>query len=123
MSSGVPAAAVGGRSEKQMRITFVVGLADLSGGFRVIATYAQRLQQRGHDVLVVSRPRPKPKLTNKLRALVGGQPQPVAPRRARSHMEWTGVRHRLLESFRGVTAADVPDSDVAIATWWESAEW
>src|SRR5690348_5110579 len=106
-----------------MRITFVVGLADLSGGFRVIATYAQRLQRRGHEVLVVSRPRPKPKLVNRLRAFVKGRPQPVGPKQARSHMEWTGVPHRLLESFRGVTAADVPDSDVVIATWWESAEW
>src|SRR4051812_39338424 len=106
-----------------MRITFVAGLADLSGGFRVITTYAQRLQQRGHEVLVVSRPRPKPKLVNRLRAFIRGQPQPVGPRHARSHMEWTGVPHRLLESFRRVTAADVPESDVVVATWWESAEW
>jgi hypothetical protein len=26
---------------------------NLTGGDRVIATYAQRLQQRGHDVLVI----------------------------------------------------------------------
>src|SRR3954454_1722030 len=106
-----------------MRITFVVGLADLSGGFRVIATYAQRLKQRGHEVLVVSRPRPTPPLRAKWRALIKGQPQPIDPRKAPSHMEWTGVPHRLLESFRGATEADVPDGDVVVATWWETIEW
>ncbi len=106
-----------------MRITFVVGLADLSGGFRVIATYAQRLKQRGHDVLVVSRPRPAPSLRAKWRALRNGLPQPISPWRAPSHMEWTGVTHRLLEKFRPVTAADLPDADVVLATWWETAEW
>lgn len=106
-----------------MRVTFVVGRADLSGGFRVIATYAQLLKERGHDVLVVSRPSRKPLLRDKLRAVVRGKPQPLDPQRVPSHMEGTGVPHRLLESFRPVEAADVPDSDVVVATWWESAEW
>ena len=106
-----------------MRITFVVGLADLSGGFRVIATYAQRLKQRGHDVVVVSRPGRKAGLRDKLRAVTRGKPLPLDPQRAPTHMEWTGVPHRLLESFRPVTAEDVPDADIALATWWESAEW
>jgi glycosyltransferase involved in cell wall biosynthesis len=106
-----------------MRITFVVALADLSGGFRVIATYAQRLKERGHEVTVVSRPRAKPKLRDKLRAVMKGYPMPLDPRHDRTHMEGTGVPHRLLERFRPVKASDVPDGDVAIATWWESAEW
>jgi glycosyltransferase involved in cell wall biosynthesis len=101
----------------------VVGLADLSGGFRVIATYAQRLKQRGHDVVVVSRPGRKVGLRDKLRAMTRGKPLPVDPQRAPTHMEWTGVPHRLLESYRPVTAEDVPDADIALATWWESAEW
>jgi glycosyltransferase involved in cell wall biosynthesis len=106
-----------------MRITFVVGLADLSGGFRVIATYAQRFKQRGHEVVVVSRPGRKAGLREKLRAVTRGKPQPIDPQRAPTHMEWTGVPHRLLESYRPITARDVPDADIALATWWESAEW
>src|SRR3954453_12047264 len=106
-----------------MRITFVVGLADLSGGFRVIATYAQRLRQRGHDVVVVSRPRPKPGLRDKLRAVTRGKPMPLDPKKVPSHMEGTGVPHRLLDNYRGVTVDDVPDADVVIATWWETVEW
>ena len=42
-----------------MKITFVLAAADLSGGNRVISIYAQRLQSRGHQVTVVSRPWPK----------------------------------------------------------------
>lgn len=106
-----------------MLITFVVGLADLSGGFRVIATFAQRLAARGHDVLVVSRPARAPALRDKVRALLKGKPQPLDPQRPVTHMDGTGVEHRLLETYRPIVADDVPDGDVVIATWWESAEW
>jgi hypothetical protein len=41
-----------------MRITMFVGRADLSGGQRVIHIYAQKLQERGHEVLVIARPAP-----------------------------------------------------------------
>ena len=51
-----------------MRITFVCPIADLSGGFRVIAVYAKLLRERGHDVTVVSRPPRKPTVRERLRA-------------------------------------------------------
>ena len=37
-----------------MRITFVHRTANYSGGNRVVATYAQRLLERGHRVTVVT---------------------------------------------------------------------
>lgn len=37
-----------------MKITFVIPWANLSGGVRVIAIYAERLKQRGHTVVVLS---------------------------------------------------------------------
>src|SRR5205807_1222832 len=37
-----------------MRITFVLPAPDLSGGIRVLATYAERLLCRGHDVRAVA---------------------------------------------------------------------
>jgi glycosyltransferase involved in cell wall biosynthesis len=107
-----------------MRITFVCPIADLSGGFRVIATYAKLLQQRGHDVTVMTRPRVKPTLRDYLRALYRRRPLPkMPPANAPTHMDGTGVRHTVLDKARVPTAADLPDADIVMATWWETAEW
>ena len=106
-----------------MRINFVIGRADLSGGLRVIATYAERLQKRGHEVFAVSRPRAKPKLRERLRAFVRRRKPPLGPHNSPSHFDGSIVQHRRLESFRAVKAADLPDADVCVATWWETVEW
>ena len=37
-----------------MRITFVVPPLDLTGGLRVISIYADQLQRRGHQVVVIA---------------------------------------------------------------------
>jgi glycosyltransferase involved in cell wall biosynthesis len=106
-----------------MRINFVIGRADLSGGLRVIATYAERLQKRGHEVFAVSRPRAKPTLWERLRAYLKGRKQPLGPNNTPSHFDGTTVKHHRLQCYRSVTAADLPDADVCIATWWETVEW
>ncbi|MFG0252005.1 MAG: hypothetical protein ACF8NJ_03935, partial [Phycisphaerales bacterium JB038] len=41
-----------------MRITFLLPAIDLSGGVKVVATYARMLSERGHEVTVVSPERP-----------------------------------------------------------------
>lgn len=35
----------------------------------------------------------------------------------------TGVHDVTIDSFRPITANDVPDGDVIVATWWETAYW
>ncbi|MBF2000165.1 MAG: glycosyltransferase family 4 protein [Synechococcales cyanobacterium M58_A2018_015] len=104
-----------------MRITFVLPYAGLAGGIRVIATYAERLQQRGHQVLVVSLPPDPLSLRQRCQALLRGQPW--RPQPGPSHFDGRQVNRHILERARCVTAADVPDADVVIATWWETAEW
>jgi glycosyltransferase involved in cell wall biosynthesis len=106
-----------------MRITFVCPIADLSGGFRVIATYARLLRDRGHDVLLVSRPPRKPTVREVLRSLYRRRPLPTVSRNAPSHMDGTGVPHKVLDRCRIPVASDLPDADVVLATWWETAEW
>src|SRR6185295_5313145 len=81
----------------RMRITFVCPIADLSGGFRVIAVYAKRLRDRGHEVLVVSRPPRKPSLRERLRAAYRRRPLQVPPKDAPSHLDGTGVPHRVID--------------------------
>ena len=53
-----------------MRITFVLPEANLSGGVRVVATYAELLKKRGHEVVVVSVPHYELRFRDRVRALV-----------------------------------------------------
>ena len=55
-----------------MRLTFLMPADDLTGGNRVVATYAKCLQNLGHDVLVVSNALRLKRWTPKL-ALAKGQ--------------------------------------------------
>jgi glycosyltransferase involved in cell wall biosynthesis len=104
-----------------MRITFVLPYAGLSGGIRVLAIYAERLQKRGHDVFVVST-MGKPSLRQRLSQLLRGDIfKPQIP--GLSHFDTIDVLHKRLRLANKVTEADVPDADVVIATWWETAEW
>jgi glycosyltransferase involved in cell wall biosynthesis len=108
-----------------VRITFLMPADDLSGGNRVVATYAQRLQERGHQVLVVSNAADRPGWRERWRTLrragLGAalHREPARP----GHVALSGVPHRVLSRPRPITAADLPDADVVVATWWETARW
>jgi glycosyltransferase involved in cell wall biosynthesis len=106
-----------------MKITFVVKSANLSGGIRVVSIYADRLQKLGHEVFVVSCPPRQPTVREQLRSLLRGRGWISQPKKELSHLDKIDVPHRVIETARPVTDADVPDADVVIATWWETAEW
>lgn len=106
-----------------MRITLFVGRPDLGGGARVISIYAERLQQRGHDVTVIARSLRKATLREKLSHALRGRELPAETVYSPSYFEKKNFQFRYLDSYRAATAADVPDADVVIATWWETAEW
>ncbi len=108
-----------------MRITFLLPSDNLTGGNRVVAIYAQQLMARGHQVLVVTCAPDRLSWREKLRAVMrqdwqtlrnDGVAQP-------GHIELAGVPHKILERPRAIQASDVPDADVIVATWWETAEW
>jgi hypothetical protein len=108
-----------------MRITFLMPADDLTGGNRVVGEYAKRLRERGHDVLVVSNAPDRPSLRERVRAWRAGRWHEV---RATSHtppghIALSGVPHKTLEQPRPIAADDVPDADVLVATWWETAVW
>jgi glycosyltransferase involved in cell wall biosynthesis len=107
-----------------MRITFVLaGGFNLSGGDRVISIYAEKLQKRGHQVLVVASPAYPATLRKQLSSLVRGRGWIPNPKPGPSHFSHSPVPHVRLNKFRPVVDADVPDADVVISTWWETAEW
>jgi glycosyltransferase involved in cell wall biosynthesis len=106
-----------------MRVTFVVASADLSGGCKVIAIHARLLRERGHEVLVVAPAAWRPTIRQRLRTLIKGKPLPRTPAVQHSHFELQNVPLKVLDRHRPIGASDVPDADVIVATWWETAEW
>ncbi len=107
-----------------MRITFVLAAADLSGGNRVISIYAERLCARGHFVTLVSRPRRPATWKDKLKAWLRNQPVPKNQKHWPSHFDdLKCAHHRQIPRYQPITVDDLPDADVVIATWWETAEW
>lgn len=102
-----------------MKITFLSPPSDLSGGQRVIATHADQLLARGHEVTVVTRRRDVPSLSRKLRDLALGQE--LAPPPRETHFDRMRAALVVLPHAGPITADDVPDADFVIATWWETA--
>lgn len=107
-----------------MRITFISPFASLVGGVRVKAIYAAHLQARGHDVKVVSLSGKQPSMKDRLKAaiLLQGRPQ-VKRKQATPLLDVLGENHIVLNHNGPITAADVPDGDVVIATFWATAPW
>jgi len=106
-----------------MRITFILPQPGLSGGIRVIAIYAERLRRKGHDVLLVHPPNYQPPLTQRVRSVMRGEGWPRIPYVYPSHLDGLDVPKKMLDRWRPVVPDDLPDADVVVATWWETAEW
>lgn len=105
-----------------MKITFILAYAGLDGGIRVVATYADLLKKRGHDVTVFSTPLRPLSFKQKVKSFLKDLKWPLQ-KQGPSHFDDLDVQHTIIEQYRPITNDDVPDSDVVIATWWETAEW
>lgn len=106
-----------------MRINFVLPVASRAGGVRVVAIYAERLAARGHKVTVVSMPRRLNWRRRLRRGIKGEGFSSVMPMDRTYFDELAAVEHRVLERYRPVVDADLPDADVTVATWWKTAYW
>jgi glycosyltransferase involved in cell wall biosynthesis len=106
-----------------MRITFVLPHANLAGGVRAVAMHAGLLAAMGHGVTVVSTPKKLPPLGRRVKDFVRGRGW-TSGAGGPSHLDSVkNIRHHEIDKFRPVTDDDVPDADVIVATWWETAEW
>jgi glycosyltransferase involved in cell wall biosynthesis len=106
-----------------MRITFVLPVANMSGGTKVVAIYASELARRGHTVCVISPAQRRLSLARKFRLWVRGGGWISEWMRRRSHLDGLDLDHRVIGPGRPIVDDDVPDADVVVATWWETAEW
>jgi glycosyltransferase involved in cell wall biosynthesis len=103
-----------------MRITFILPTVSMGGGIKVAAIYAKALAEKGHDVVLLSFSQSNTTIKRKIKSLIKGHGWPTN-KQANSHLDGLGLDHRVLDHCRPI--ADVPDADVIIATWWETAEW
>jgi glycosyltransferase involved in cell wall biosynthesis len=101
-----------------MRITFVLPPLTLSGGIRVLAIYAERLERRGHQVVVVSTAVPALPLRRRVKNLLLGRDESEPEV---TYFDGLAIDHRKLSHPAPVTDVDVPDGDVVVATWWATA--
>jgi glycosyltransferase involved in cell wall biosynthesis len=106
-----------------LKITFVLPPDPISGGVKVAVIYAKALAAKGHVVQIVSSPLPPVTRYRQIKSWIKGKGWPVDPSRRRLQLGGTGVVHQMLDRCRPVTDDDVPDADVVIATWFETAEW
>ncbi|MFT6073176.1 MAG: glycosyltransferase involved in cell wall biosynthesis [Yoonia sp.] len=104
-----------------MRITFILPYASLAGGVRVVASYAKELTAMGHDVSVISKPKKRPRRLKRWTSWLRGKDTQPHGKVPTSLLSFLGDRHIVLDRFRDVIAADVPDADVIFATWWDTA--
>jgi hypothetical protein len=111
-----------------MRITFLLPPDTLAGGMRVVASYAQRFANRGHSVVAIQPRHARRSIRETWRSLLREHHWPVDLDGGPSHFDNldiapnAGTFDRIKLSRSGaLTAADVPDADVVIATWWETA--
>jgi glycosyltransferase involved in cell wall biosynthesis len=106
-----------------MKITFVLPTLSLTGGIRVISIFAELLRKRGHSVFVISIARPQPSMRQQVKSLLRGGGWISPPENEPSFFDNLGVEHKITDRYRPVEDKDVPDADVVVATWWETAEW
>jgi glycosyltransferase involved in cell wall biosynthesis len=106
-----------------MRITFILPVVNMSGGIRVAAIYAKALSKKGHEITLISPPPAKIPFRRKIKSFLTNCEWHSDQENPKSHLDGLGLSHVILDRWRPVIDADVPDADVVIATWWETAEW
>ena len=102
-----------------LRVIFLSPAPDLSGGQRVVAIHADQLLARGHEVTVIARGHQELSFRRKLRQLALGQKAPAHD--GETHFDRMKARLVVLPHSEPITTDDVPDADIVIATWWETA--
>lgn len=105
-----------------MKITFVTPFPDMSGGIKVISIHAQLLARRGHDVSIVSQGFKKPDLKTLVRSVLKDRDFTYFKSKP-SHLDYIRLPHKIINHPPPITDKDVPDADIVVATWWETAEW
>ncbi|MFB0976793.1 MAG: glycosyltransferase family 4 protein [Myxococcota bacterium] len=104
-----------------MRISWILPEAEYAGGTKVIAIYCEQLMASGHEVVVISTPMQPWSLRRLLRSFFRNGRLPIQPKRRPTYFDETCIDHRVIDKARSINDNDIPDGDLVIATWWETA--
>ena len=85
----------------------------------MISIYAAKLSERGHNVRVICPRRKRKSWQQWLRDLRAGR----IWRRKPSHSHFDGRAISVEHVDRPITDRKLPNADIIVATWWETAEW
>ena len=103
-------------TSRKLRITFVIPRDDLSGGCRMVATYAKLLQRRGHTVKVVSGVPGQLPFHERIRAIWRGEwkhafsfEKPLAGHATQPEGPLTTVARSMADAILAI--CDMPDSE------------
>lgn len=115
-------------SKRKIVFLGATGSVSLTGGFRIIAGYADRLQSRGYDVAIVApggAPRKPKTFLQRVRGWLRGvfSKPPKSALVDRPFLKNPDVRIDIVPGKNALSPEDIPQADVLIATWWETAEW
>ena len=106
-----------------MKITFVIANPNMSGGVRVCAIYAQKFKELGHEVNIVAPKKRFLSVRKQVKRMVSGGLFLSKKSQMKNHFSLMGLDVTYANSFSPLASKDIPDADVVIATWWETAEW
>jgi len=106
-----------------LKITFVVPALNLSGGLRVVSIYAKLLAEKGHDITVVSPNKRMPTVKERVKSILNWKGYKFNSNFDESFFSDAIYDVKILDSHRSVKCNDVPDADIVIATFWNTAEW
>lgn len=106
-----------------MKITFIMGGPNMSGGDRVCAIYAQKLIALGHEVNIIAPKRHFLNTKNQVKRVLKGQSWLSKSAQTQNHFQLLGLEVFYTNNYPPIKSSDVPDADIIIATWWETVEW
>lgn len=115
-------------SRDSMKIIFVLAPHSITatGGFRIIAGYADRLQARGHQVKLMAPagvPRKARRLRTRIRNFIRNLFTPFPKFDKAPFLTHPDIQVIVVPKKNEITPDDIGEADALIATWWETAEW
>lgn len=103
-----------------MRITFIIPGLSHNGGTRVVAAYAEHLVRRGHHVTVLAAPCRRRTMRKQIKRWLNIT-RPNSPRGPAPFFDHLNEAIHLVTFNRPLGPGDIPEADLVIATWWETA--
>lgn len=111
-----------------MKITFIHPNPNTGGGCRVVGIYAKALADRGHEVTIVCASPSSKSFITRIKDTIKERKFTRHPSAEEllENSHFNSVRPAIViqKNKEGpILSKDVPDADIIIATWWETAEW